>query len=243
MSNQILRNKDVFCFGNQIVDDSGNTYLIEGDVLGRGGNGCVYKCTDITTGTDYAVKFLISSERKRTVRFNREIEFLKECGSHNNIIGYLDSGFVAGEAWTRGRKNRKKIKNDNIRFYLMELADGGSLKDFIAENKEISFRIYSGQLRGLAQALSHIHALGVLHRDIKPENILISGDRWMLSDFGLITSPSGISDLSGDSEKIGPVFWMSPEATNRCLGITGDEANISMLSDVFQLASVFLVCY
>ena len=39
-----------------------------------------------------------------------------------------------------------------------------------------------------------------------------------------------------DNEKIGPVWWMSPESMNRALG-KGDE--ITKASDVFQLASVF----
>ena len=39
-----------------------------------------------------------------------------------------------------------------------------------------------------------------------------------------------------DDDKVGPVFWMSPESMNKQLG-NGDE--ITKASDVFQLASVF----
>lgn len=222
----------------QIVTHEGEIFEIEGEILGKGGNGFVYKCTNSSTGIDYAVKFLTSNAEKRITRFEREINFLKECNSHNSIITYIGSGSAEGQLYTKGR-NRRARNKATVYYYLMELADGGSLKDLISTNGAMSFVEYSGQLRGLADALSYLHSFDVLHRDIKPENILISGERWLLSDFGLITPLGEESDLSGDSEKIGPVFWMSPEATNRCLGINGDEAEICKLSDVFQLASVF----
>ena len=61
----------------------------------------------------------------------------------------------------------------------------------------------------------------------------------MLSDFGLCKfldpEENGL-DVTMEDEKVGPVFWMSPESMNRTLG-RGDE--ITQASDVFQLASVF----
>ena len=98
---------------------------------------------------------------------------------------------------------------------------------------------YIPQFRGLADALKYMHDNNVLHRDIKPENILIIGERWVLSDFGLIKPLGEVVDLSGENENIGPRFWMSPEATNQCLRVESDKAEISKFSDVFQLASVF----
>lgn len=123
----------------------------------------------------------------------------------------------------------------------MEYAGDGNLREYISSAKTINFEIYTAQLRGLADALNYMHDKNILHRDIKPENILIIGERWVLSDFGL-TAPAGpgvTSDLTGDKEKVGPVFWMSPEAINKCLGVSEDHCEINKSSDVFQLASVF----
>ena len=93
-----------------------------------------------------------------------------------------------------------------------------------------------GQFRGLAGALASLHDHAV-HRDIKPENILVVGERWLLSDYGLCTFVDvEEEDLTAEEQKVGPTFWLSPEAHNRRLG-HGDEINET--SDVFQLAAIF----
>jgi serine/threonine protein kinase len=128
-----------------------------------------------------------------------------------------------------------------LSYCLMELADGGNLRDLINSEISVPFSIYSAQIRGLSSALECLHGKNILHRDIKPENILIKGERWLLSDFGL-TAPfvrDDQIDLTRHDEKIGPKFWLSPEATNKALGIHGVHSELGKHSDVFQLASVF----
>lgn len=41
-------------------------------------------------------------------------------------------------------------------------------------------------MRGIFEAVEHIHACGFLHRDIKPENMMLVGDVWKLVDFGTV---------------------------------------------------------
>ena len=67
---------------------------------------------------------------------------------------------------------------------------------------------------------------------------MIRSDMWMLADFGLckfLTPDEHDVDVTLDNEKVGPVYWMSPESMNRVIG-NNDE--ITKASDVFQLASV-----
>jgi len=76
-----------------------------------------------------------------------------------------------------------------------------------------------------------------IHRDIKPNNILIIGERWLLSDYGLCAFlDDDTEQLTKVNETVGPRFWMSPEANNRNVG---KDDEIDKSSDVFQLAAVF----
>lgn len=62
--------------------------------------------------------------------------------------------------------------------------------------------------------------------------------RWVISDFGLCTflDPEEHREITNPNEKVGPAFWMSPEAID-CSYFENDL--IGTHSDVFQLCAVF----
>jgi len=215
---------------------NGRVYNLEDELLGRGGNGLVYKCSDAVSGDEYAIKIVNTFYENVRTRFDRECKNLQACSGHSNIINIY--GFGELSAKRRLPRSRKYI-DDKLRWCLMELAEDGNLSAHLARSDSISFSEYSAHIRGLASALEYLHDKNILHRDIKPENILISGEKWLLSDFGL-TAPIDRSgeDLTEIDDKIGPRFWMSPEATNKALGCSGENSDICTQSDVFQLASV-----
>jgi serine/threonine-protein kinase len=200
-----------------------------GDWIGRGGNATVFQCREHSTGEECAVKFLMHHGLKSKQRFSREVSLMKKVkGAH--MITYQGSGKI------RVKHNKKGLRRKVIPFIIMELADQ-NLQDLIRDNiRPLSYEQYANQFRGLAESLARLHHHAV-HRDIKPENILITGDRWLLSDYGLCTfiDPDA-PDLTQGAQKIGPNFWLSPEAQNRRLGC-GDQINAA--SDVFQLAAIF----
>ena len=97
---------------------------------------------------------------------------------HPHIIKYIDDGFI------KLRENRRSFQEQQALFVIMEKADL-NLKDLIVSNNlKIPYDIYAPQFRGLCEALTEIHQFAI-HRDIKPENILVKGETWVLSDFGL----------------------------------------------------------
>lgn len=208
---------------------SGRTYEV-GDRIAAGGNGVVHRCTDLSDGLEYAVKFLLDLRDDRRARFERERELLSEL-KHEHLIVYQDAGTVGGEL----RRQRGAPVPKIMPFIIMVLATE-ALTDLV-RRADVPSEVFQAQFRGLAQGLGELHTKAI-HRDIKPDNILVVGDRWVLSDYGLcdVLGLPREERVTPDWQIVGPRFWMSPEANNRSIG---RDDQIDAASDVFQLASVF----
>lgn len=223
-----LRENQVFYFeGEEVVTNSGCSYEI-GDRLGAGGNGAVYECID-QSGILYAIKFLLHFNEKSKKRFRQEIMLMQRL-KHPHIVKYVDDGSI------ELKENRRSGREQQALFVIMEKADL-NLKDFLSQVSKIPYDIYAPQFRGLCEALMEIHQFAI-HRDIKPENILIKGETWVLSDFGLceFLNEDEHCDITGENEKIGPIFWISPEAVNKYYFGTNE---IGTYSDVYQMGMIF----
>ncbi len=55
----------------------------------------------------------------------------------------------------------------------MELVDGKTLRDILEQRGKISEAELTVMAIKICEALSAVHAKGILHRDIKPENIMM----------------------------------------------------------------------
>lgn len=221
----------------RIVATDGRGYTVV-EQIGAGGNAVVCECEDETDGSIHAVKFLLLPRDKgRLPRFELETRIIQKItqASHDHLIRFVAHG--EAEALAPDGRSRR-LSQTKAPFLIMERASK-SLRELVAEARDpIAPEIYFGQFRGLVSALSVLHQYA-LHRDIKPDNILVVGDRWTISDFGLCLPnevEEGAQDLTAVGHIPGPRFWMSPEANNRSVGLP-DE--IGSASDVFQLAAVF----
>ena len=72
----------------------------------------------------------------------------------------------------------------------MELIKGGSLKNLIQQYKRFNDEEASQIIRGILNAVEHVHSKTYVHWDLKPDNILIDYDEQghiviKLADFGL----------------------------------------------------------
>lgn len=229
-----LWRNDIFSVPSKISTSCGRRFEVE-ERISAGGNGVVYRCVEATTGSEYAIKFLLKYDgaNKRLRRFEFERTQLEHL-LHDHLVRFVARGAVVSGRLRNGKKSQKRVE-----FFVMELAESGNLRDLSSRGGFIREEIYKPQFRGLAAGLKAIHDQDVVHRDIKPENILVSGEKWLLCDFGLCAPLSRTGrDITGN-ENVGPRFWMSPEMSNRCLGVDGLFSKIGKASDVFQLASVF----
>ncbi|WP_230482666.1 protein kinase domain-containing protein [Sphingomonas sp. Leaf21] len=214
---------------DEVHSSVGRQYEV-GDRIAAGGNGVVHRCIDLSDGTEYAVKFLLDFRDDRRARFDRERALLADL-KHEHLIVYQDAGAVDGELRRPRRPNQNKV----VPFIVMVLAIE-ALTDLV-RRAEVPSEVFQAQFRGLAAGLGELHTKAI-HRDIKPDNILVVGDRWVLSDYGLcdVLGLPVEERVTPDWQIVGPRFWMSPEANNRSIG---RDDQIDAASDVFQLASVF----
>lgn len=79
-------------------------------------------------------------------------------------------------------------------------------------------------LASLGEALSFVHARGVVHRDLKPAHVMFRAATPVLIDFGIAGVPG--DDLDGE-ELSGTAGWMAPE---QLAGAVGPPADIWSLS-------------
>ncbi len=77
----------------------------------------------------------------------------------------------------------KSGRHVDVHFVIMEKADE-NLISYLKSHDTIGYETYAAQFRSLCEALESLHQHAI-HRDIKPENILVRGETWVLSDFGL----------------------------------------------------------
>ena len=217
------RSMGVYYINETITTATGIRYEIN-ERINSGGNAVVHKCVNVNSGDEFAIKFNLTTNKKRIARFTQEIDVLKNV-QHEQLMQYIDDGHVLAD--------RKKRKQEELFFLIMPLAES-NLSDYL-ESQKVPYEEYIAQFKGLVAALNALHSKAI-HRDIKPENILIRGETWFLSDFGLCKYLNAQQDLTRNDEPIGPRYWMSPEACNR---LVGNDDEITIQSDIFQLCCIF----
>ena len=183
--------------------------------LGRGGMGIVYRALDRSLGRTVALKQLtpaLAQDEAFRTRFAREAMALARV-RHPNVVVIHDIGEHEGAPW-----------------FTMDLCRGGSLWDIIQDEPLVTERTRPVAI-DVADALTAIHAAGLVHRDLKPENILRDGQRWMVSDFGIVRDASATGTaLTETGFLIGtPEYW-APEYL--------DDAAPTAAADMYSLGCV-----
>ncbi|MFE9027386.1 serine/threonine-protein kinase [Streptomyces iakyrus] len=182
--------------------------------LGRGGMSVVWRATDRLLGRRVAVKELPYDEtlsaaqaRRRRDRTLREARALAQL-SHPHIIVVHDV-----------------VEDDERPYIVMELIEGGSLADRLAQRGPVDAAEAARIGIALLGALGAAHAAGVLHRDLKPDNVLLETgtDRVVLTDFG-IAQVAGTPTLTENGSFVGSPEYTAPE---RMSGVrTGPESDL-----------------
>ncbi|MEU8889125.1 serine/threonine-protein kinase [Streptomyces sp. NPDC048442] len=182
--------------------------------LGSGGMGRVYLGRS-AGGRTVAVKIVhphFALDEEFRARFRREVEAARRVGGAWTApvldadpgapVPWVATGYVAGPSLTQA------------------VAEHGPLPD-------PSVRALGA---GLAEALTAVHALGLVHRDVKPSNVLLTLDGPRLIDFGIARATDSTASLTSTGVSVGSPGYMSPE---QILG-----KGVTSAADVFSLGAV-----
>jgi serine/threonine protein kinase len=107
-------------------------------------------------------------------------------------------------------------------FVVTEYAEGPSLAEAIDTHGPASPDMLYGLATGLAEALTVIHAAGIMHRDLKPSNIILTDAGPKVIDFG-IARGKDTTAMTKTGMMVGSMGFMAPEQIS---GRPGPAADI-----------------
>jgi len=189
--------------------------------------GEVYRARDPRLGRDVAIKVLpsaLASDADRLRRFEREARAASSL-NHPAIVTIYEIG-----------------KADAVTYLAMELVDGATLRELLADGPLPVKRLIS-LCAQMAEGLAKAHGAGIVHRDLKPENVMVTKDGHVkILDFGLAklaaqeteagqeTAAATVSAATEPGVVMGTVAYMSPEQAR--------GGALDFRSDQFALGSV-----
>ena len=187
--------------------------------IGAGGMTEVYLSERESDGIPIVLKVLDSRGKEASehlVRFIQEYALLCKI-EHPHVIKIYDQGFT-----------------DEHAYIAMEYFERGDLRGLFGPDlaREQAVTV----VRQIAEALSAIHAHGIVHRDIKPENVMLRADGSVaLADFGIAKFMLQAQNMgltqTHHGDVVGTPYYMSPEqATGR---------KVTAQSDLYSLGIMF----
>lgn len=200
-------------------------------MLGRGGMGIVYEAVHDATGLRVALKTAIRDSERSLARLRAEILALERV-RHPGIVRLLDRG-----------------SDEGVHFYAMDLLEGstwheyteaiwpaGALRPGGKRPRAANGRLDEVIRRAvtLAEALGHLHGMGLVHCDVSPRNVFVRADgTTVLMDLGLVSRHRGAVGpevLEQTDVPTGTLGYMAPE---QALGLSVDAR-----ADLYSLGAM-----
>jgi len=192
-------------------------------LVGRGGMASVYEARDTVLGRVVAIKVFTVDTSDDQARLESEVRLLSGL-NHPNLVTVHDASITSDQ--TGGHS-----------FLVMELVSGRTLRDANAA-APLSPGTVASVTADVAEALSVVHAAGIVHRDVKPSNILLepsprsaAGVRGKLADFG-IAHTMGSTRVTATGMVVGTAAYLSPEQA--------EGRDVTPASDIYALGLVTL---
>ncbi|WP_165691600.1 protein kinase domain-containing protein [Mycobacterium numidiamassiliense] len=186
-------------------------YLVQSKIA-SGGTSTVYRGLDVRLDRPVALKVMDS-------RYAGDDQFLTRFQLEARTVARLKNpGLVA--VYDQGLDARHP-------FLVMELIEGGTLRELLAERGPMPPHAVAAVLRPVLGGLAAAHRAGLVHRDVKPENVLISDDGEVkIADFGLVRAVAA-AGITSASVILGTAAYLSPEQVR--------DGNAGPRSDVYSV--------
>ena len=162
--------------------------------LGEGGMGVVYLATD-SAGHQLAIKALhpgMAREDNARRRMAREVDTMRRVHSRY-VAEVVDADLDCDPP-----------------YIVTRYVPGLTLEEVVSAGGPVTGAALSRLGYGLAQALSAVHAAGVVHRDLKPGNVMISDGEPVVIDFGIAQLPEN-TRLTMTGMFMGTPGYLAPE--------------------------------
>ena len=185
--------------------------------VGAGGAGTLYVAHDDFLDRTVAVKLLrIRHDAAARARPRAEARIAAQL-SHQAIAQVLDYG-------------EETIGGEPSPYLVMQYVEGVTLSELLTGGPLPAARV-ADLVAQLADALTSVHAAGVVHRDLKPANIMLTDDgRAILLDFG-VARQAGAEPLTLTGTIVGTLNYISPEqAAGRAATPRSDLYSLGMVA-------------
>jgi predicted Ser/Thr protein kinase len=162
--------------------------------LGEGGMGVVYLATDPADRL-VAVKALrrgVPGDLTARRRLAREFETMRRV--HSRFVAEVIDA---------------NVENDPP-YIVTRYVPGRTLEDVVAQDGPVTGLALLRLISGLAEALTAVHAAGVVHRDLKPANVMIVDGDPVVIDFGIAQAPDS-TRLTMTGMFMGTPGYLAPE--------------------------------
>ncbi|OCT88333.1 hypothetical protein XELAEV_18016967mg [Xenopus laevis] len=184
----------------EVVDHDPAEKFERMEPIGKGGFGLVYKGRYVGKDKDLAIK-TVKVKKNQEPEELEEINLLRKCRGQKNIVQLYSAMLHVTEPSV-----------DNNLWCVMELCEGGSIKDLMNQQDARSLPEHWIQYicREVLQGLKYLHKNCIIHRDLKAMNIMLTAKGEVkIIDLGLGKQLSSKTDRY--SGVAGTTKWMAPE--------------------------------
>ena len=230
---------------SRAADRVGPYRLLE--VVGRGGQGVVWRALDLRLERVVALKVLGSpfagTGGARRERFRREAGIVARL-DHPGLCTVLDADLEGETPYIAMRYVEGETLAVALARARVAPADAASASSgpstaasrLLAPRDALSLAASLAFFERAARALHAAHEAGVVHRDVKPGNLMVSEDGSpVVLDFGLARADEGEEPLTRSDDVFGTPAYVSPEQ------VRGGR-RVDRRADVWALGVVLYEC-